>query len=75
MVNQLHRPPHILEACGGPGVSEHCGGLFKASTSLCDQTTHLSLGDVWPTLSIQRSGGGGGSLMESGVCVTLGSTE
>lgn len=32
MVNQLRRPPHIFEACGGLGVSEHWGGLFKASS-------------------------------------------
>lgn len=36
MLNQLHCPLHILETCGGLGVSEHCGWLFKASTGLRD---------------------------------------
>lgn len=81
MIQLTHIMIHVfialstLEAYSGLGVSEHCGGLFRASPSPCDQTTHLRLrlADVWLALSIQRSRGG--SLMESGVCVMLGSTE
>ena len=64
-------PRHIWEAWGDVGVREHCGGLFKAPPSLCDQASHLRLGHVWPALCIQRSQRG--SLMEFGVCVMLGS--
>lgn len=51
-------------------MSKHRGGFFQTPPRLCDQASHLKLGDVWPALCIQGSGGGE-SLMESGVWVTL----
>lgn len=70
---ELHGHIYTLEVCSSLGVSKHRGGFFQTPPRLCDQASHLKLGDVWPALCIQGSGGGG-SLMESGVWVTLEST-
>lgn len=59
-------------------MSEHCGGLFKSPSGPHDFRPLVSAGVMFGSLCpFKRSGLGGseGSLMESGVCVTLGRTE
>lgn len=55
---ELHGHIYTLEVCSSLGVSKHRGGFFQTPPRLCDQASHLKLGDVWPALCIQGSGGG-----------------
>lgn len=81
MVNLLRCCVHIWEAMLQLGCWWTLEDCWKC---LCDQTTHLRLAYVWPPLSIQQSACVGmsicvcwawGTLMESNVCVMLGSPK